>query len=174
MTSPQFILRPPSIEDVLPYTNFLADPDVAVWLDDSAQTPIPTARVEAILLSEAWCLWSIECENAFVGVTSLYEPDLARGIARYSIVIGDKAYWGRGLGTAAIGQVMTHAFESLGLRRIESEILEPNKAAQAIHERAGFVEEGRMRQHSWRQGQWVDCVLMSLLHDEWLEQNASK
>jgi RimJ/RimL family protein N-acetyltransferase len=170
---PPFILRPPKFEDVARYTNFMANPDVSVWLDDTAQVPISAARMEAILLREAWCLWSIECEGAFVGVTSLYTPDLVRGTARYSIVIGDQKYWGRGLGTAIIERVTDHAFASLGLRKIESDILEPNKGALIIHERAGFVEEGRLRQDAWRQGQWVDRVLLSLLKDEWLIRNSS-
>lgn len=174
MANPPFILRPPKIEDVAPYADFLADPDISVWLDDSAQVPMTTARVESILLNEAWCLWSIECENSFVGVTSLYEPNKARGAARNSIVIGDRKYWGRGLGAAVVRQVMAHAFGCLGLRKIESDILEPNKAALVIHERAGFVEEGRLRKDAWRRGQWVDCVLMSLLHEEWLEKNSSE
>ncbi|MFQ5763363.1 MAG: GNAT family N-acetyltransferase [Rhodospirillales bacterium] len=174
MTYPPFILRPPTFEDVVPYTNFLADPDVSAWLDDSAQVAVSPARVEAILLREAWCLWSIECEDTFVGVASLYEPDLARGVARYSIVIGDRKYWGQGLGTAVTRQVMAHAFMALGLRKVVSDILEPNTAARVIHERAGFAEEGRLRQNAWRDGEWVDCILMSLLHQEWRQRNSSE
>lgn len=144
-----------------------------MWLDDSAQIPVSPARVEAILLREAWCLWSIDCEDSFVGVASLYEPDLARGVARYSIVIGDKACWGRGLGTAVTERVMAHAFHALGLRKVVSDILEPNAAARAVHERAGFAEEGRLRQDAWRGGEWVDRILLSLLHDEWRQRDSS-
>lgn len=173
MAHPPFIIRPPKFEDIAPYTDFLSDPNVSVWLDDSAQVPLSAARVEAILLREAWCLWSIDCEGSFVGVTSLYTPDLARGTARYSIVIGDPKYWGRGLGTAIVEKVIDHGFTSLGLRKIESDVLEPNKGALIIHRRAGFVEEGRLRQDAWRRGQWVDRVLLSIVKGEWLERNPS-
>ncbi len=173
MTHPPFIIRPPKFEDIAPYTEYLADSEISVWLDDTAQVPVSAARVEAIILREAWCLWSIECEGSFVGVTSFYGPDLVRGTARYSIVIGDKKYWGRGLGTAVIARATNHAFTTLGLRKIESDILEPNKGALIIHQRAGFVEEGRLRQDAWRRGKWVDRILLSILKTEWLERNRS-
>lgn len=174
MACPPFSLRPPFIEDVVPYTNYLADPEVAVWLDDSAQTPISPGRVEAILMRDAWCLWSIECEGAFVGVTSLFDPDLARGLARFSIVIGDRRRWGRGLGTAVARKVVEHGFMALGLRRIDSDVLEPDKAARVVHDRAGFVEDGRLRQDAWRRGRWVDRILLSILREEWLERQKAE
>lgn len=162
-----FTLRPPHLGDVVPYTTFLADPAVRIWLDDSAQRPLSTGRVESLLLREGWCLWSIEAAGAFVGVASLYEPDLARGTARYSIVIGDKRHWNRGLGTAVTAAVITHGFTDLGLRKIVSDYLAPNVASARIHERCGFVVEGRLRDDAWRQGRWVDRIWLSILRSEW-------
>jgi RimJ/RimL family protein N-acetyltransferase len=167
---PPFVLRPPRYEDVIPYTHFLADPEVSIWLDDSAQRALSVARVEAILLREAWCLWAIDCDGEFTGVTSFYEPDPSRRAARYSIVIGDRRRWGQGLGTAVIRQVVEHGFNQLNLRKIESDILEHDKGALVIHERAGFAEEGRLRQDAWRRGEWVDRILLSILYDEWRER----
>ena len=37
MSTPPFILRPARGEDVLPYCGYLTNPDVTVWLDESAQ-----------------------------------------------------------------------------------------------------------------------------------------
>lgn len=167
-------IRPPQGGDIVPYAGFLANPEVSVWLDDTAQVPISAARVESILLHEAWALWSIECDGVFVGVTSLYDPDLNRGTGRFSIVIGDQKYWRKGVGTAVIAQVMEHAFLSLGLRKVESDILAPNLGAIIIHQQAGFVEEGRLRQDAWRRGEWVDRVLMSLLREDWEKNNGAQ
>lgn len=167
MTKPALIMRPASGADVLPYAGFLADPEVTVWLDDTAQVPISPARIEAILLREAWCLWALEYDGRFIGVTSLYEPDLARGCARFSVVIGEREVWGKGLGSMATRNVAAHAFENLGLHKIISDYLEPNLASEKIHQRAGFVEEGRLREDAWRRGKWVDRIVLSLLADDW-------
>lgn len=161
-----FQLRPPRLDDVIPYTAFLADPEVTLWLDDMSQRPLSTARVESILLREAWCLWAIEADGMLIGVTSLYEPDMARRAARLSIVVGDRRYWGRGIGTAAVVQVLDAAFGRIGLRKVTSDFLAPNAAAAAVHERAGFTVEGSLREDAWRAGRWVDRVMLSKLDVE--------
>ena len=163
-----FKLRPARLDDVVPYAGFLADPEVSIWLDDSAQRPLSTGRVESILLREAWCLWIIEVDGVPAGVTSLYDPDLGRGTARLSIVVGNRQYWRRGLGTAAVRQVLEHAFVALNLRKVESEYLEPNQSACVLHERTGFTIEGRARHDAWRRGRWVDRILLSILCEEYL------
>jgi RimJ/RimL family protein N-acetyltransferase len=152
---------------VLPYAGFLADPEVRLWLDERAQRGMAAAEVESILFREAWCLWSIECESRFIGVTSLYEPDLTRGCARFAIVIGDKSCWGQGIGGAALKRVLDHGFTALGLRKINSDYFTPHVASRRMHERAGFVFEGRLREDAWRQGRWVDRDLVSLLRKEY-------
>jgi len=164
--SADFELRPPRLDDVLPYASFLADPEVTVWLDDMSQLPLSTGRIESILLREAWCLWSVEADGILIGVTSLYEPDMARQAARLSIVIGDRRYWGHGIGTAVVGQVLNAAFDRLGLRKVTSDYLEPNTAAARLHERTGFTVEGRLREDAWRDGRWVDRITVSKLARE--------
>ncbi|HUT48440.1 MAG TPA: GNAT family protein [Alphaproteobacteria bacterium] len=167
MPAPKFIMRAARGEDVVPYTIFLGDREVSRWLDDMAQRPLSAAQIEQILLHDAWCLWAIECGGRFAGVTSLYEPDTLRGIGRFSIVIGDKTLWGRGLGAAVTRKVLDHAFGALGLRKVNSDYLAPNKGSAIIHDRLGFVEEGRLRADAWREGRWVDRIILSILADEW-------
>jgi len=167
MSHENLILRPPRAEDLLPYTAFLADREVSLWLDDRAQRPISPAVVESILFTEAWCLWSLDVDEVFVGVASLYEPDWSHGVARFSIVIGDKRCWGRGIGTAVLGQVLEHAFKDLGLRKVNSDYLVPHEASRRIHAHHRFVIEGVLREDAWRQGRWVDRELVSLLRTEY-------
>jgi RimJ/RimL family protein N-acetyltransferase len=31
----------------------------------------------------------------------------------------------------------------------------------------GFVEEGRLRADAWRDGEWVDRIVLSILADDW-------
>ena len=167
MAAQKFSLRPTNLDDVVPYTYFLADREVSQWLDDSAQLPLSTGRIEALLMREAWCLWAIDVAGKFAGVTSLYDPNHQTGTARYSIVIGDKSCWGKGVGASVTAAVLEHAFSNLGLRKVNSDFLDPHAASRRIHEQNGFSEEGRLRADAWREGQWVDRILVSLLRDEW-------
>jgi RimJ/RimL family protein N-acetyltransferase len=42
-----------------------------------------------------------------------------------------------------------------------------NERAVHAYRAAGFVEEGRMRQHVWSDGAYDDVVYMGVLREEW-------
>ena len=166
------VLRAPRPEDVPLYATHLADRDVARWLDDMCQRPLTMQQVEAFVFQNIWCRWAIECDGSFAGLTGL-EPTQTRGdTARFFIVVGQRQLWKRGIGTLVAGKVLHEAFHVLGLRRVVSDYLEPNLASASIHRRNGFVEEGRVREDAWRDGRWVDRVLLSVLRGEYLARTA--
>ena len=165
--SPTYILRPPRYEDAIAYCTFMADPEVTVWLEDRCQRPILYPHALGFVMGEAWCRLAIEMEGRFVGMAGLEDYDLVNGVARFFIVVGERAAWNKGLGGAVLRQIVRSGFEELGLRKIMSNYLVPNSASQIIHARTGFVEEGRQREAAWRRGVWVDQILVSLLRSEW-------
>jgi len=145
---------------------FLAEPRVSQWLDDGCQRPVPAWRVESFLFRDAFAVWAIEVEGRIAGVAGFSDPDLARGIAREFIVLGNPLLWGQGLGRAVLTNVIELGFHRLGLRKINADCLAPNQAALTIHRHAGFHEEGRLRADAWRNGAWVDRVLFSVLRED--------
>jgi RimJ/RimL family protein N-acetyltransferase len=163
-------LRPPRADDVPIYAHQLADCEVSRWLDDVCQRPLTFHQAEAFIFQDFWCRWAIECDGIFTGLTGLELVRTSTGTARLFIVIGRPELWRHGIGTAVLGQVLHQAFHVLGLRRIASDYLEPNLASAVIHERNGFREEGRLRQDAWRDGRWVDRILLSILRDEYFER----
>lgn len=163
-------LRAPRADDVGPYAGHLADAEVSRWLDDACQRPLTLVQVEAFMFQDLWCRWSIECDGAFIGLTGLEWNRTHSGAARFFVVIGRRDLWGRGIGTSVLRRVVDHGFRKLGLHRIASDYLAPNVASAAIHRHAGFVEEGRLRADAWRDGRWVDRILVSMLRDEYLER----
>ena len=76
------------------------------------------------------------------------------------------SYRGRGYGTEAIQLMLGLAFETLGLHRVELEVLASNSRAQALHENLGFVVEGRRREAAHDGERYVDVVVMGLLDEE--------
>lgn len=165
-------LRAPCPEDIAPYAAFLADTEVSRWLDDVCQRPLTLQQVEAFLFQDLWCRWSITWHGAFIGFTGLEWTRSHLGTARFFIVIGSRGLWGRGIGTAVLARVLDHGFQRLGLRRITSDYLEPNVASRRIHLRNGFVEEGRLRQDTWRDGQWTDRLLSSMLREDFMTRRS--
>lgn len=114
-------------------------------------------------------LWVIAHEDTdmAVGHVGLYQIDHRVGKAEFAILIGDRRAWGKGLGRAATAFVVRYGFEDLNLRRISLDVLESNVRAQRLYRSVGFQEEGRQRQAQYKNGRYLDVVLMAILRDEW-------
>lgn len=85
----------------------------------------------------------------------------------YFILLGEKRYWGQGIGTAVTQQVVTRGFQELGLNRIMLTVSVPNEGGVKAYLKAGFQVEGRLRQACYRQHVFHDKLLMSVLRAEW-------
>jgi ribosomal-protein-serine acetyltransferase len=116
-------------------------------------------------------------ENGFQAVLVVDEGALAGTVGFHRI---DRAnlttsigYWlaapyvGRGLMTAAVEALLTHAFEAWGLHRVELRIAPANERSRALAARLGFTEEGVMRGAERFGDDHRDLIMHSLLSPEW-------
>jgi RimJ/RimL family protein N-acetyltransferase len=83
------------------------------------------------------------------------------------ITIGDKNYWGQGYGREAVSLLLGYAFRLRNMRRVYLSVNGTNERAIRAYRACGFVEEGRLRQHVWSNGQYIDLVYMGALREEW-------
>lgn len=74
---------------------------------------------------------------------------------------------GRGEGQALIRTVQAHVFGTMGAHRMICDIAFDNDAGLAAFRKAGFVQEGTMRECWNRDGAWVDCHAFAMLAREW-------
>ncbi len=74
---------------------------------------------------------------------------------------------GQGIITKCVRALIQYGFGELGLNRVEIACAYDNTRAQAVAERLGFVQEGRLRQAECRYGQFVDVILNGMLKCEW-------
>jgi len=82
-------------------------------------------------------------------------------------LIGDKSYWNQGYGTEALRLLLRVGFETLNLHRIFLRVYETNPRAIRAYEKAGFVQEGRQRQAEFKDGRYIDVLVMSMLVAEY-------
>jgi [ribosomal protein S5]-alanine N-acetyltransferase len=75
-----------------------------------------------------------------------------------------KPFWGRGIMTAVIQRLCQHAFEEFGLVKIIAHVAMHNPASARVLEKCGFVQEGLLRKHFLKDGQFIDVKLFGLLH----------
>ena len=91
--------------------------------------------------------------------------------ATIGIALG-RQYIGRGYGTDAMRVIVSYGFREMGLHRIQLGVAPFNPAGIRAYEKAGFVEEGRLRESVLHDGRWYDEVLMSILDHEWAARRA--
>jgi RimJ/RimL family protein N-acetyltransferase len=109
----------------------------------------------------------IEVDGAAIGHCGLFHVDTAARHCELGISIGEKDHWGRGYGRDAVRVLLDYAFRIRNLRRVWLETHASNDRAIRAYRACGFVEEGRMREHVWLAGRYVDNVIMGVMRGEW-------
>ena len=78
-------------------------------------------------------------------------------------------YWirsdlaGKGLMTEAAGAVVRHAFDDVGLHRLELHAALDNHASIRVAEKLGFQRRGILRDATYADGAWMDVYVYDLL-----------
>lgn len=80
---------------------------------------------------------AILADGTYVGNT--YLTDICNDSAEFHIFIGDTKYWGHGVASMAMGQMLLIARNELGLNNITLSVSPHNTAAMRLYKRYGFV-----------------------------------
>ena len=78
-----------------------------------------------------------------------------------------RAVWGRGYMAEALPVLLTCAFDTLALHRLEADADPRNARSIRVLERAGFRREGYLRERYHLEGERQDAVVYGLLRHEW-------
>jgi len=86
---------------------------------------------------------------------------------------GEVGYWihpddhQQGYGCEAVSLLVAHAFDQLGLHRLEARTFEHNTPSRRLAESVGFTQEGVEREKAFVDGQRRDVIVYGLLAPEW-------
>lgn len=164
-------LRPYRADDVDAVYALYSDPAVTRYWSHPAWTTRQQAEeyIAARLSLEtpavhAWCV-AERAGDAMIGTTTLFSLSgpHRRAEIGYSLL---SAHQGQGHALEALQLALSHAFDVLGLERIEADIDPRNSASIRLVERLGFRREGLLRQR-WRvDGEVCDSYFYGLLREE--------
>lgn len=104
--------------------------------------------------------------HKYIGNVILNEFDLLNRTACSAILLGDKEEWGKGFASEAIMQLLEYAFFHKNLHRVSALVLEENKASLRMHEKCGYVREGLLRQSVYKDGEYKNQVVLSILKED--------
>ncbi|GHO61222.1 N-acetyltransferase [Ktedonobacter sp. SOSP1-52] len=166
------VLRSLELEDLDMFWTWFADREVVrysmgTWL-------FPWSKKE----TEQWLQQTLQDKNTLtLGVVKKDGSQLIgyAGIAsishinhsgEYYILLGEKSSWGQGYGTEATQLIVHYGFASLNLHRIMLTVSSLNTGGIKAYTRAGFRQEGILRDACYRDGVYHDKIVMSILRPE--------
>ena len=94
----------------------------------------------------------------FLGLTGVTRGDFQSCWLGYQL---DERHINRGYMTEAINAVAAYAFGTLGLHRIEANIMPRNERSLRVAEKCGFAREGLSKQYLRIRGVWEDHVRLA-------------
>jgi len=112
-----------------------------------------------------WLCWVIRERSTGerVGVTGLI--DRGEGVAEVGFLLAS-AFHGKGYGIESLRLLCRFAFAEAGFRKLSATVTAGNAASKAVLEKAGFVQEGTLRESYLLAGRWQDDWLFGLLQRE--------
>ena len=78
-------------------------------------------------------------------------------------------YWGRGYATEAAKAMLQFAFEEKNYHKVFARYFLSNVASGRVMEKIGMKQEGILRQHIKKDGEYIDLVYYGILKDEFLD-----
>ena len=134
--------------------------------EGTLQLPYPSREYcrKRIAEAEGYNLVAVSGEHVIgmLGVKTFPNVPRRRHVGHIGISVSE-AWQGKGVGNALMQAGIDLADNWLNLTRIELEVYADNEAAIRLYERFGFEREGVMRQHAFRNGRYVDSIMMARL-----------
>ncbi len=178
LAGPRFLLRTLRPGDETPaYLAWLEDEEVTRYLELRFES-MDAGKLRKWIESfdnESRFLFGIHDREtgAFIGTATLYDVRPMHGLANYGYLVGEKAFWGRGVVTEVIRLLFDFAFDVVGVRKISTGCLAPNLASVVNYKRLGLRPEGTLKEHRrWGDG-YCDEYIYSITADEWRARRAA-
>lgn len=146
--------------------------NVNVWLQLRNVFPHPYTLDDAISFIEnaraghLGKVYKITYQQTFAGLIGLVpQPDVYQRSYEIGYWLGEP-YWGKGIATEAVRQLVEIGFAETTLVRIYAGIFSSNPASMRVLAKNGFVLEGIGRQAVYKNGQLLDEHRYALVRTE--------
>lgn len=167
------VLREFQWTDLADIREWVLDPAITKYLSSTFMKPQTSEQTENFLRnmleggSGANFVIARKEDLSYLGQCNLMMPDFIARKAELAVVLKGK-HIGQGYGREALSLLIDFGFDQMNLNRIYLKANEPNFRAVHLYESLGFRVEGRLREDTYLDGQYVDLLVMGLLRDEWL------
>jgi RimJ/RimL family protein N-acetyltransferase len=106
-----------------------------------------------------------DSEGNAVGNINTHSCSRKNGTFKYGLGVKSQ-YRGKGYAAEAIRTVLSYYFNELRYQKVNVNIYEFNEQSIKLHEKLGFVPEGRLRRSYYTNGKYYDELCYGLTDDE--------
>jgi len=103
-----------------------------------------------------------------IGLVSFKQIDLTHSRCYWGFYIGNSSA-PKGSGTVLGILALDYIFEEVGIRKLCAEVIETNVRSYHYHQKLGFEEEGRLKEHICKDNRYIDVFTMGIFADKWKE-----
>lgn len=155
--------RPSDLENLVKYAN---NSKIAQNLTDAFPHPYTEetgkAFIEMAMKKDPPTLFAISLDDELVGGIGLHpQSDIQRLNAELGYWLAEP-FWGRGLVTQAIREIVAYGFATLPINRIFARPFGTNFASQRVLEKAGFILEARFEKTLIKNGLLEDELVYAV------------
>ena len=107
-------------------------------------------------------------DGATIGWVTLHSRDPKNGTFGFGVAVY-RDYRGHGYAVDAVRTLLKYGFWEQRYQKCNSVCFQSNEASIRLHEKLGFIQEGRIRRNSFFNGQYHDDVLFGMTREEFDE-----
>jgi ribosomal-protein-alanine N-acetyltransferase len=112
-------------------------------------------------------VWAVcHVQDGHIGNISLQRLSFIHRSAEFTIIMGDRRHWRKGVSLMAGRLLLAHAFNKLNLERIYCGTAASNEGMNKLALALGMKIEGKRRSHVFLEGQRVDVLEYGILRSE--------
>jgi [ribosomal protein S5]-alanine N-acetyltransferase len=109
---------------------------------------------------------TIDATDTAIGIFQLRQLEPSFGTAEWGFAIGS-AYWGTGVFEEGANLLVTFAFDTVGVHRLEARAAVRNGRGNGALRKVGAVQEGLLRKSFQKDGEYLDQALWTILDEDW-------
>ena len=131
------------------------------WVEEGAKKTFGDSHEFLFIIEE-------RSSGQTVGAIDTHHVNPRQGTFEYGLSVREQ-FRNKGYASEAVLLVLRYYFFELRYRKAEPSVFAFNDASAALHEKLGFVLEGRKRHHGYSHGQVHDLLLFGMTADEFRE-----
>ena len=105
-----------------------------------------------------------------IGFAGYVNIDWVNRKAEPFIAIGEVEAWGKGYGTEVVHALLSYGFNEMGMNRMYGFMLDTNHGALKMDLKAGFLEEGLLKEDVFMHGEYHDRIMLGITRSKFKER----